>query len=498
MAKDRYLVALDQGTTSTRSIVFSAAELKPLHIARREFAQHYPANGWVEHDATQIWEDAKAVLCEARDYIAAQGGGAAAALGITNQRETVLLWDRASGEPLHRAIVWQDRRTAKRCAKLQEEGALELVRSRSGLVLDPYFSATKLKWLLDETGAHERAARGEVLAGTIDAWLVWRLTAGKVFATDVTNASRTQLFALAALDWDPELLALHEVPRACLPEVKDCAADYGTTELLGGSTPICGIAGDQQAAAIGQACLERGQTKATYGTGCFVIVQGDAKPIVPAAGLLGTVGYRVGDRLAYAAEGSIFIAGAAIQWLRDRLGIIASAPASAELAAQAKPGSQVYVVPAFTGLGAPHWNPHARAAIYGLTQDSGRAEIVRATLEALGYASCDLLDAFVAAGLEPGELGIDGGMAANDWFAQFLADVADRKVSRPASVETTATGAAFLAGLQAGVYGSLADMAKLRQVERAFAPAMQASERARRLAGWHKALEATLAFSAGS
>ena len=492
----KFIVALDQGTTSTRAIVFRADDLSPVHSARCELEQHYPADGWVEHDANQIWNDAKSVLAEAKAYISSQGG-TAAALGIANQRETVLLWDKASGEPLHKAIVWQDRRTAGRCARLKADGALELVRSRTGLLLDPYFSATKVKWLLDETGAHKLAEKGEVLAGTVDAWLVWNLTGGKVFATDVSNASRTQLFSLAELGWDDELLRLHGVPPGCLPEVRDNAADYGETDLLGGVTPICGIAGDQQSAAIGQACIEQGQTKSTYGTGCFVIVQGGSRPLVPDGGLLGTLGYKVGDRLSYAVEGSIFVAGAAMQWLRDQLELLEHAPDSAKLAAGARADSQVVVVPAFTGLGAPHWSPHARGAMFGLTLDSGKAEVVRATLEALGYATNDLLMAFTTAGLEPGEVNIDGGMAANDWFAQFLSDVIARPVSRPASVETTAAGAAFLAGLSAGVYSSLEDMAKLRKVDRVFAPAMDEGERASRLQGWSKAVRATLSYAGG-
>lgn len=495
MAKRRYIIALDQGTTSTRAIAFAAAGLTPEHVSRRALEQHYPAEGWVEHDPAAIWRDAEAVLREAAAWCAAQGGEVAA-VGITNQRETVLLWDRRTGEPLHRAIVWQDRRTAERCAQLERDGAAELVRGRTGLVLDPYFSATKIAWLLERTGAAARAAAGEVLAGTIDAFLIWRLTGGEVFATDVTNASRTQLFGLAAMEWDDELLRLHGVPRACLPEVRDNAAAYGSVELEGRRVPIGGVAGDQQAAAIGQACLAPGEAKATYGTGCFVIVQGGSEPLLPGSGLLGTVGYRVGDRRAYAAEGSIFIAGAAVQWLRDRLGVVDDAAATAALAAEAPEDSPVFLVPAFTGLGAPHWNPAVRGAIVGLGLDSGRAALAHATLSSVACQSHDLLRAFGAEGLEPRLVRVDGGMAANDWFAQHLADMLALEVSRPSHIETTAAGAAFLAGLQAGVYGGLDDARGLRVEDRAFRPALAADRRAARLAQWERAVQTAIAHAA--
>lgn len=491
----KYIIALDQGTTSTRAIAFAADTLAPEHISRYELPQHYPQEGWVEHDAADIWRDAQRVLREAADYCTAQGGQAVA-LGITNQRETVVLWDKETGKPLHRAIVWQDRRTADRCAELERDGALELVRNKTGLVLDPYFSATKIAWLLRETNSMEQAEQGKVLAGTIDAYLVWMLTGGKVFASDVTNASRTQLLDLASMAWDDELLKLHGVPRACLPEVKDNAADYGVAEIGDLRIPIGGIAGDQQAAAIGQNCLEPGEAKSTYGTGCFVIVQGGAEPLIPGSGLLGTVGYRVGGRSAYAVEGSIFVAGAAVQWLRDKMGVIDNAAATAELAAQAPADAQVYLVPAFIGLGAPHWNPAARGTIVGMTLDTDRATLAHATLASVAYQSHDLLEAYRAEGLAPQAVRIDGGMAANDWFAQYLADVLDQEVSRPSHIETTAAGAAFLAGLQAGEYGSMAEMGKLRIEGRSFTPALAAEARAQRLKRWSRAVQAALAYAA--
>lgn len=491
------LVALDQGTTSTRAIVFDVQRLTPLFVSQREFTQHYPQDGWVEHDLEEIWTDVQFVLGEARAWIAANGG-TALALGITNQRETIALWERDSGKPLHNAIVWQDRRTAARCEQLREEGHLELINKKTGLLLDPYFSATKLAWLLDHAGTdlRGRAERGEILAGTIDTFLIWRLTAGKVFATDVTNASRTQLCELQSMSWDDELLALHNVPRACLPEIRDNAADFGTTALLGDEVPIGGVAGDQQSAALGQACLSTGATKATYGTGCFVIVQGGTEVLRPGNGLLGTVGFRVGDRHAYAVEGSIFVAGAAVKWLRDQLGFFAAAFDSEELAQSAPEDNKLFLVPAFTGLGAPHWNPAARATLVGMTLDTDRAAVTRATLASIAYSTADLTTALALEGSAPSSVSIDGGMAANNWFAQYLADTIDLPVSRPLCIETTAMGAAFLAGLQAGVYSSLDDIAKLRKEERGFTSQWSPQQRKTALAGWHRAVQTTLNHAA--
>lgn len=490
--RNRLIVALDQGTSSTRAVVYDAVTLRPLHMAQRDLPQHYPCDGQVEHDAQRIWADAEHVLRAARDYAA---GSEVVALGITNQRETVLLWERATARPLHRAIVWQDRRTAARCAQLKAEGAERMVRAKTGLLLDPYFSATKLSWLLDETGSRTRAARGEVLAGTIDTYLVWMLTGGKVFATDVTNASRTMLFSLADMAWDDDLLELANVPRACLPEVRDCADDYGHTGLLGNApVPICGVVGDQQAAAVGQACLQPGEAKSTYGTGCFMIVQAGQHPVIPENGLLGTVGYRVPGRLSYAIEGSIFAAGTAVKWLRDRAGLIGHVTESESLAAGLAGTRGAYMVPAFSGLGAPHWNPDARAAFLGISADTGRAELVRAALESVAYQTCDLMCA-LGGGAPLARLRIDGGMAVNNWFAQFLADTLDVEVSRPQNPETTAAGAAFLAGLQAGVFASLDDAALLWQGDRNFVPNMAAAKRDELLAGWRRAVAAVTAHA---
>lgn len=489
------LVALDQGTTSTRAMVFDAANLAPLFTSQREFTQYYPQDGWVEHDAEEIWQDTCTALNEARDWVGANGGKVLA-LGITNQRETVVVWDRATGKPLHRAIVWQDRRTAARCEQLKAEGVQAWVNGKTGLLLDPYFSATKLAWLLDLTDLRERAAKGEVVAGTIDTFLLWRLTAGKVFATDVTNASRTQLCALASMDWDEELLSLHNIPRECLPAIKDCAADYGSTDLFGGSVPIGSVIGDQQAAAVGQACLAKGEAKSTYGTGSFVIVQGADKPLVPGNGLLGTVGYRVGAQKAYAMEGSIFVAGAAVNWLRDKMGLLEDPRESERMARAVRSTGGVYLVPAFTGMGAPHWQPAARASLVGMTLDTGRNEVVRATLEAVAYSTATLLVALAAEDVALTKLNIDGGMAKNDWFAQFLADITELKVSRPKCTESSATGAAFLAGLQVGKYANLGDINSLRQEDSGFLPAMNDTTRTSLLKGWDRAVQATLAHVA--
>ena len=496
MSKDM-LIALDQGTTSTRAIVYDAANMVPLFAEPHEHPQHYPRDGWVEHDVEDIWTGAMRVLGAAASF-ASDKGGVIRAIGITNQRETVVLWDKDTGKPLHRAIVWQDRRTAPRCEELRKMGVADMVRSRSGLLLDPYFSATKIAWLLKECACEERAARGEVLAGTIDSFLIWRLTGGRKFLTDVTNASRTQLFSLEGMDWDEELLELHGVPRACLPKVMDCADDFGETEMQGGAkVPIRGVAGDQQAAAIGQACLAEGSTKSTYGTGCFMIVQGTDRPIIPGGGLLGTVGYRVGDRTAYAVEGSIFVAGAAVKWLRDSLGLLEDAAQSADVAASAATAGEVYMVPAFTGLGAPHWSAEARGALVGMTLDTDKAVLVRATLESVAYSTNDLLEAFADQGARPGMLNIDGGMSRNDWFAQRLADVTNLRISRPRDIESTASGAAFLAGLSAGLYSSLDEIGSLRAIESTYPPSMADEERDRLVAGWRRAVETVLAHAKG-
>ena len=484
----RQVVAIDQGTTSTRALRFDGAG-EVLALAQREFAQHYPHDGWVEHDPEDIWRDTLATVRAVLD-------DAVAAIGITNQRETVVLWDRATGAPLHNAIVWQDRRTADHCRALRDDGVEPMVRARTGLLLDPYFSATKLKWLLDAIpDARARAARGELACGTIDSFLLWRLTGGRVHATDVTNAARTMLFDIVAQHWDEELLRLLEIPATLLPEVFDCAALFGETDpaLFGRAIPIAGIAGDQHAALIGQACFAPGMVKSTYGTGCFMLFNTGAKPLFSQNRLLTTPAYRIGGETAYALEGSIFVAGAAVQWLRDGLGLIATTADSAELAAAVPDDHGVFLVPAFVGLGAPHWRPDARGLITGLTLDSSAAQLVRATLESIAVQTRDLTAALRADGAtRPAALRIDGGMANNDWFARFLADMLDVPVERPASSETTALGAACLAGLTIGLWPDKEAFGRSWQATARVAPRMASATRARLLGGWRKALERAL------
>lgn len=493
MAKKPLLLAIDQGTTSSRAIVFDL-KANIVAVSQQEFAQHYPDDGWVEHDPEDIW---RTTLAVSRDAIAKAEatGGEVAAIGVTNQRETTLIWERESGRPLHRAIVWQDRRTADRCRRLKADGAEALVRERTGLVLDPYFSATKAAWIIEKADAASAAASGKLAFGTIDSFVIWRLTGGKTHATDATNASRTSLFNIRSQDWDKDLLKLFGVEAALLPQVKDCAADFGATDpaLFGRSIPIYGVAGDQQSAAIGQACFAPGAIKSTYGTGCFMLVQTGETIVLSRNNLLTTVASRLDGKASYAIEGSIFIAGAVVQWLRDGLKIIASAQETEALARSVPDAGGVYVVPAFTGLGAPHWAPEARGAIYGLTRASGRAEIVRAALESVVYQTADLLAAMRADGAAPSALRVDGGMVANDWLLQFMADVLDIPVERPVVMETTALGAAFLAGLKAGLYQSPDDVAAIWRSDARFEPAMKATDRERLLAGWKKAVTRTLA-----
>lgn len=482
----RTILAVDQGTTSTRAIRFDA-DGRPLQIAARELPQHYPRAGWVEHDSEDIWRDAQAVIREAID-------DSVAAIGITNQRETILLWDRETGECLHNAIVWQDRRTADLCAQLRADGTEPMVRGRTGLLLDPYFSATKLAWLLDHIdGARARADRGELAAGTIDSFLLWRLTGGAVHATDVTNAGRTMLFDIVRMDWDDELLRLFQIPRSLLPEVRGNAEIFGETTLFGRAVPIAGMAGDQQAALIGQACFSPGMVKSTYGTGCFLLSHTGVEPVIADNRLLATPAYRIGGETAYALEGSIFVAGAAVKWLRDGIGLIADAAESAEVAAQVPDDHGVVLVPAFVGLGAPHWAPNARGLIAGLTLDTSAQMIVRATLESIAFQTRDLIDAMAAEGAaRPPTIRIDGGMAANDWFASFLADMLDATVERPACTETTALGAATLAGLAIGLRPDIASVAAHWHADARFEPTMPAARRDDLLAAWHKALERAL------
>ncbi len=490
------LLTLDQGTTSTRAIAFDAA-LRPLATTQEELPQHFPSPGWVEHEPEDIWRTSLATL---RATLAAAGGDArrVAGIGITNQRETTLLWDRATGRCLHRAIVWQDRRTADACARLRADGIERLLMERSGLLADPYFSATKLAWLLDNVpGARVAAERGALAFGTVDCFLIWRLTGGRVHATDATNAARTMLFNIGQGDWDEELLRLFRIPRALLPRVVDCAAEFGATDaaLLGAAVPIRGVAGDQQAATVGQGCFLPGMVKSTYGTGCFALLNTGTQMVTSRNRLLTTIAYQLGGQRHYALEGAIFVAGAAVQWLRDALGIIATAAEAGSLAAQADPAQHVVMVPAFTGLGAPHWDAEARAAIFGLTRGSGRAELCRAALESVAFQTRDLIDAMHADWPPERDtvLRVDGGMVSSDWTMQFLADLLGAPVDRPVVRETTALGAAYLAGLQAGLCPAPgASGATHWRLERRFMPAMPAEEASRRLAIWQDAVRRTL------
>jgi glycerol kinase len=477
------ILAIDQGTTSTRAMLFDR-DGNPRAAHAVELRQIYPANGWVEHDAEEIWQATlaccKAVAGDAADI---------AAIGITNQRETSVVWERATGAPIHNAIVWQDRRTADACRALKAKGLEPKVAAATGLLLDPYFSATKLAWILDHVpGARTRGARAELCFGTIDSWLIYKLTGGRVHATDVTNASRTMLLNLATLAWDDEMLALFDVPRAMLPDVRDSAGDFGETTVLGRAIPILGVAGDQQAAAFGQACFKPGDVKSTYGTGCFALVNtGDVVPRSKNR-LLATSAWRIGGDVAYAVEGSIFIAGAVVQWLRDALGVIRSAGEIEALAKTAKPADGLYFVPAFTGLGAPYWDPDARGAILGLTRDMGAAEIARAGLDAVCFQTRDLLEAMARDGGAPKSLKVDGGMVRNDWFCQRVADLSGLPVERPKVIETTALGAAYLAGLAAGLFKDKDDIAARWALDRRFEPAMPATTRDALYDGWVKAV----------
>ncbi len=486
------LLAIDQGTTSTRAMLFDDGGTV-IAQAQQELRQIYPRDGWVEHDPEDIWRATVAVCRQALDGC---DPGSIAGLGITNQRETTLLWERATGRPVYNAVVWQDRRTADRCAELVADGNKATLQAKTGLVIDPYFSATKLAWLLDSvTDARARADRGELAFGTIDSFLLWRLTGGRVHATDATNASRTMLFDIHRQDWDDDLLDLFGVPRSVLPEVRDCAADYGVTDpdLLGAALPVRAMAGDQHAATVGQACFQPGMVKCTYGTGAFAVLNTGDIPLRSRHRLLITLAYRLDGRPTFALEGSIFVAGAAIQWLRDGLGVIDHAAQSENHADALVDTAGVYLVPAFTGLGAPHWDADARGAIVGLTRASGVSQIVRAALESVAYQTHDLIEAMAADfGNAPHELRVDGGMVENGWLMQFLADTLGLPVARPAVNETTALGAAWLAGLQAGVFGSLDEIAQRWREDARFDPGTPAADREHRLAGWRTALNRVL------
>jgi glycerol kinase len=493
MSGPNYLLAIDQGTTSTRAILFDASGVV-CHIARAPLRQIYPRPGWVEHDPEEIWQ---AVVKTCREAIAAAKGVPIAAIGITNQRETTVLWDRATGRPVQNAIVWQDRRTADLCETWRAAGLADTVAERTGLVIDPYFSASKIRWLLDSVpGLAERAGAGDIAFGTIDSFLLWRLTGGHLHASDVTNASRTMLFDLRRRVWDDDLLRAFEIPRALLPEPRDCDGDFGSTDaaLFGERIPIAGVAGDQHAATIGQACFRPGMVKSTYGTGAFALLHTGAEPVVSRHRLLTTLAYWLRGESAYALEGSIFIAGAAVQWLRDRLHAVAASDETEGLAERADPRQRVYFVPAFAGLGAPHWSPAARGALSGLTAACGLNEIARATLEAVGYQTRDLLAAMTGdSGLAIERLRVDGGMAASAWAMQFLADIVPARVERPAVLETTAWGAAYVAGLARGLCPEPEAMMARWSAAQSFTPAMPESEREERYAGWRRAVASVLA-----
>ncbi|WP_375737907.1 glycerol kinase GlpK [Pseudomonas boanensis] len=486
-----YLLAIDQGTTSSRAIVFSAQGL-PVARAQQEFKQYFPKDGWVEHDGEEIW---LTTLKVCREAIEQSGLNPAdiAAIGITNQRETTLVWDAVTGTPIHPAIVWQDRRTADYCTDLKAAGHEADVAARTGLLIDPYFSATKLRWVLQNVpGARERAERGELRFGTVDSFLLWRLTGGNVHRTDATNASRTLLFNIHSQEWDLELLRLFEIPVSLMPEVLDCAAEFGHTDpaLLGASIPVRGMAGDQQAALIGQACFEAGMVKSTYGTGCFMIQNTGERPVASRNRLLTTVGYRLDGKVTYAVEGSIFVAGAAVQWLRDGIKLISHARDSEALAEQTGDACGVYLVPAFTGLGAPYWDPRARGAIFGLTRDTGIKEIVTAGLQSVCYQTRDLLEAMRQDGAAaPSALRVDGGMVENNWVMQFLADILGVSVERPEVTETTALGVAYLAGLQAGLYQDLDEVAGHWHRQHRFSPRMADTHRQKLYDGWLDAVQ---------
>ncbi|WP_027328529.1 glycerol kinase GlpK [Marinimicrobium agarilyticum] len=488
------ILAIDQGTTSSRAIIFDPKG-RMVARAQQEFSQHFPDDGWVEHNPEEIWQ----VTCQVCQEVLNQlpDGQTVAGIGITNQRETTVVWDKDTGTPAYPAIVWQDRRTAERCRALAAEGLEDDTRARTGLLLDPYFSATKIAWILDNVeNARAKAEQGQLLFGTMDTWLIWKFTGGRVHATDATNASRTLLYNINDQCWDPMLLERFGVPEAMLPDVKDCAADFGRAieGLDGTELPIAGVAGDQQAAMIGQACFEPGMIKSTYGTGCFALMNIGETPRLSQHRLLTTIAYRFNGKPTYALEGAIFVAGAAVQWLRDKLGIIREAGETEALAKSLTSNKGVYLVPAFTGLGAPYWEPDARAVICGLTRDSGRAELARAALEAVCYQTRDLFTAMGEdAGERPETLRVDGGMVANNWLLQALADIVDVPVERPEIIETTALGAARLAALQLGVFTDLKDLAQHWALDRRCEPMISEQERNVMVKGWQTAVQRTRA-----
>ncbi|MEN8895753.1 MAG: glycerol kinase GlpK [Yoonia sp.] len=491
-----YILAIDQGTTSSRAIIFDD-KMRVVATAQEEFKQHFPQSGWVEHDVSDIWSST-ASTCRGAIEKAGLAVGDIAAIGITNQRETTLVWDRDTGEPIHNAIVWQDRRTAAMCQSLKADGFEAEVTEKTGLILDPYFSGTKLKWLLDNVdGARAKGKAGKLMFGTVDSYLIWKLSGGVSHVTDATNAARTMLYNIREGGWDADICARFDIPMDMLPEVRDCASDFGTTrpDLFGGPLPILGVAGDQQAATIGQACFAPGMLKSTYGTGCFALLNTGDTLVRSQSRLLGTIAYQFDGKPTYALEGSIFIAGAVVQWLRDGLKMIREASETQPLAERADAGQELYMVPAFTGLGAPYWDAEARGAIYGLTRNSGPEEFARAALESVGFQTRDLLEAMKSDWVDAADkdvLRVDGGMSASDWSMQFLSDIIGAPVDRPKVLETTALGAAWLAGMRAGIYPDQKGFAAEWALERRFEPAMNEATRDRRYAGWQDAVKRTL------
>lgn len=490
----KYIMAMDEGTTSARCVIYDK-QGNTISSAQREFPQYFPKEGWVEHDATEIWATQISVAQEAmlkhnlnyRDIVA---------LGITNQRETTVVWDKVTGKPIYNAIVWQCRRTSDYAEALKKQGHEEMIRRKTGLIIDAYFSGTKIKWILDHVdGARERAERGELLFGTIESWLIWKMTGGEVHVTDYSNAARTMLFNIHTLDWDDEILALLDIPKCMLPKPVECSGHYGETisELFGGPIPITGSAGDQQAALFGETCFEVGEAKCTYGTGSFLLLNTGDRPVFSDSGLLTTIAWGLDGKVSYALEGSAFVCGAAIQWLRDEMQFMSESPESERMALKAGAGEGVYMVPAFTGIGAPYWEPDARGAIFGITRGTDRNQIVRATLESLAYQNEDLLSAMAEdLGQRIVALKVDGGACRNNFLMQFQADVSDTEIVRCKSIESTSLGAAYLAGLAVGYYDSTDDIIENKEVERVFRPEMDEAKRSALLKGWHKAVKAAI------
>ena len=489
----KFLVAIDQGTTSSRAILFNLIG-KPIYSSQKEFKQYFPKDGWVEHKPNEIWNTTKKVLLNVINK-SKKLNGKILTIGITNQRETTILWDKKTGKPIYNAIVWQDRRTAEFCKKFKTKRKEKLIHKKTGLLIDPYFSSTKIKWILDNVPKAKKLAKNNQLAfGTIDTFLIWKLTGGKVHATDATNACRTMLFNISSNKWDKDILKIFKIPKNILPEVKDSSDDFGFTlkSITRTSLPINGVVGDQQAATIGQSCFSKGSVKSTYGTGAFVLMNTGSKKIYSKNKLLTTICYRINGKITYALEGSIFIAGAGIQWLRDKIKLIKTASETEKIVKSIKSNNGIYLVPAFTGLGAPYWNPNVRGLIYGLTRDTSEKEIIRATLESVAYQSFDLFNAMKNDGLKPNLVKVDGGMVSNNWFSQFLSDIINIKVVRPKVQETTALGAAFMAGLRIGVYKSLSDISKNWKIDKKFVPKISKRSRTNLLKGWEQAIRKTL------